>query len=24
VPQCKHVSLQYGSQEIRDEEVIGG
>jgi hypothetical protein len=24
VPQCKHVSLQYGAQEIRDEEVIGG
>ena len=23
VPQCKHVSLQYGSQEIRDEEVVG-
>lgn len=24
VPQCKHVSLQYGAQEIRDEEVVGG
>jgi hypothetical protein len=24
VPQCKHVSLQYGAQEIRDQEIIGG
>jgi hypothetical protein len=24
VPQCEHVSLQYGAQKIRDEEIIGG